>query len=66
MSGIPGGWRIAFSTTTGRTYRVEWSPDLAQWFTLADNIPGTGSDIAVDDLTVPAPSQRFYRVIARP
>ena len=66
VSSIPGGWRIAFSTTTGRTYRVNWSPDLAQWFTFAENIAGTGGEVEVDELSAPAPSQRFYRVIARP
>ncbi len=66
VSAIAGGYRIAFPTATGRTYRVEWSPDLAQWFTLADNIAGTGKNVTIDDLTVPPPQQRLYRVVIRP
>ena len=63
---IAGGWRITFPTATGRTYRVEWSSDLAQWFILADNIAGTGANVEVDDLTAPPQQQRMYRIVVHP
>ena len=66
VSAITGGWRITFSTVVGRTYRVEWSPDLAQWFSLTADIVGTGGDLAVDDLAAGTALRRFYHLIIHP
>ena len=57
---IPGGFRLSIPTVTGRTYRIEYSDNLATWFTLEDNIYGTGGAIVRDDLT--SQQQRFYRL----
>jgi hypothetical protein len=57
--------RIAFPTTAGRHYRLQFSSNLTAWQTLADNLTGTGSILTVTDagiLTPPA-GRRFYRVV---
>ncbi len=57
---IPGGFRLSIPTAIGRTYRIEYTDNLATWFTLEDNIGGTGGTIVRDDITTQ--SQRFYRL----
>ena len=54
---------ISFSTEVGQTYRVERTDGLApaNWTTVADNVPGTGSTIQVIDLGGAGHLQRFYR-----
>ena len=64
---VGADFRVQFSSTTGRLYRVEFSSQLvpAMWNTLADLIVGTGGLMEVPD-PAPAASQRFYRVLQLP
>jgi len=54
---------IRFNTEPGRSYCVESCQNLASpaWLVLSNNIPGTGSPVAIAD-PVPAKGQRFYRL----
>ena len=56
------GMHLQFATVPGRTYRVEYSEDLAQWSAL-DSFSGTGSiQTVVHPLGTTLP-QCFYRVV---
>lgn len=49
-------------SATGRTYCVEFRPDLATgWQTLTSNIPGCGTPLEVLDFSL-SPSTRYYRL----
>ena len=59
--------RLVFQTTTGQTYRVEWTDNLTDpvWWQAvseATNLPGTGNAIEVLDPGGAIQSQRYYRV----
>jgi hypothetical protein len=61
--GFDGRYRVTFSTSVNRTYRVEASLDLINWQLLQDNIPGIGADVIVTDTRyIPGANQMFYRV----
>lgn len=74
--GIPGAWRMAWTTVAGLRYTLEASSDLADWSTrLAEDIPATGSSMEFTiHPSLPVPpgglydpgaagrSSRFYRV----
>jgi hypothetical protein len=49
-------------------YRVLWSSNLAfgLWNTLTNNVPGTGTNVAITDPAPPAAPQRFYRIQTPP
>ncbi|HVM46595.1 MAG TPA: glycoside hydrolase family 44 protein, partial [Candidatus Acidoferrum sp.] len=59
---------ISFLSRLGQTYRVQWTASLTppSWQTVADDVPGTGSSILVQDTDTPGPGQRFYRVVILP
>ena len=56
--------RLSFNTIQGKTYRVEFRPDLSagNWQPLAGNIPGTGATVQFTDSDAIASSKRFYRI----
>lgn len=54
---------ITFSTTTNRTYRVEWATTLGIWLTLQDGIVGTEGDVTVTDArNLSTVDAIFYRI----
>jgi CSLREA domain-containing protein len=57
----PDLW-LNFSTLYGRTYAIEWAPNVTgPWDVLTNNVPGTGSPLqALDDGGATQP-RRFYR-----
>jgi hypothetical protein len=64
FQGFDGRYRVTFSSSLNRTYRVEASSDLSTWQILQDNIPGSGGDIVVTDTRyTPGVNQMFYRVL---
>jgi hypothetical protein len=44
-----GRFRVTFSTSTNRTYRVDASTDLLNWQIVEDNIPGVNQDVTIVD-----------------
>jgi len=46
---------FTFTAATGKTYRIEGSPDLKTWTTVEDGIAGNGAEI-----------QRFYSIKDKP
>jgi lysophospholipase L1-like esterase len=56
--------QLGFTTVSQQFYRVEMTDDLTtpNWTVLTNNVPGTGSVVAVVDPSASAQSQRFYRV----
>lgn len=65
---LAGTATVTFSTVTGRTYRVMYSPDLLSWQPGSATVAGTGATMQwIDDGTVTGtpPSnagKRFYRM----
>jgi hypothetical protein len=53
----------SFPTLSGRHYRVEWSGDLINWSTVADNIAGTGGILNVTHTNGYNAARNFYRVL---
>lgn len=54
---------VSFATVAGRTYKVEWSLNLANPWTIVEaGIPGTGSVVNVPDAGAASQPRRFYRV----
>jgi len=55
---------VRFPSLAGRNYRVEQSADLSpgSWTTLADNLPGTGGILAIQDAGALGFARKFYRV----
>ncbi len=62
----PAALSLRFNTITGRLYRVEYATNLlgATWPVLSNNIPGTGSPVAIPDPNPPG-AARYYRVGVR-
>jgi len=61
---MAGGYRVNFTTSSNVFYQVERCDDLATtncWTLIADHVPGTGGGVEIEDLSVGAASQRFYR-----
>ena len=54
------GFELWFNAANGVSYRIEYSTDLENWFTLEDNIPGTGGEVVRYYDTV-GTQKRFYR-----
>ncbi len=53
---------LNWGATAGRTYQVEYSPDLNAWFAaLNGEVIATGSTVSWTDSSPPGP-QKFYRV----
>jgi len=59
-----GGFQLTFGTRSGKAYQVLFAENLADgvWLVLADDVPGTGSPITIEDSNVQGEVQRFYRV----
>jgi hypothetical protein len=58
-----GRFRITFSSSTNRLYRVQGSADLTNWQIIQDNISGNNQDITIVDKTViPNITNVYYRV----
>jgi hypothetical protein len=60
VSGIKTAVKYWFNAASGVSYRIEYSTDLENWFTLEDNILGAGGEI-VRYYDVVASEKRFYR-----
>ena len=59
---VPGGFRIRFAGIPGRAYRLQRSPDLATWGTIATlTAPAHGIMEYVDTTVLPA---AFYRTLS--
>jgi hypothetical protein len=59
-----GNLQIEFTTTPGRKYRVEFSPDLGAWLPLTTDTTANGPLLqAIDSM---APQRRFYRATLLP
>jgi hypothetical protein len=56
---------ILFDTVLGKRYKLERANDLAAgiWFTVAANIPGTGTPVEIVDPAGRTDSIRFYRIL---
>ena len=59
---------LTFATSAGQRYRCEQRSDLTagEWLPLADNIYGTGSNVAVTDFGATPDGQTFYRLVVLP
>jgi alpha-L-fucosidase len=59
------GMVVSFPTTSGKTYRVEYSTSLqsGSWTSVQDNIAGTGSVVQVTDSGAVGQTKRFYRIV---
>ncbi len=55
----PAGLRLSFTTVSGRTYRIESSPNLSTWTTVED-ITGDGSPKSVVEPFPSGPEARFF------
>ncbi len=55
---------ISFATVTGRIYHLRYSADLqgGSWFTVQDNIPGTGGTVQIPDINGAGLPKRFYQL----
>ena len=60
ISGIETAVKYWFNAANGVSYRIEYSTDLENWFTLEDNILGAGGEIVRYYDTV-GTQKRFYR-----
>jgi hypothetical protein len=60
VSGIETAVKYWFNAASGVSYRIEYSTDLENWFTLEDNILGAGGEI-VRYYDAVASEKRFYR-----
>lgn len=60
--------RIRFTTSPGRSYRVERTHDLSQsaWTPVSTEVPGTGAIVQVTDAGGAGGQNRFYRVRLMP
>lgn len=56
---------IGWGTIPGRTYRVEYTDDLAapNWQALGPDMPATGATLSIT-ISVTTPAQRFFRIVA--
>ncbi len=68
-----GSVMIAFPTTSGQTYTVQYSADLVNWTNSVPSLNGTGDLVSWHDIGPPITAslpqnqpQRFYRVIFSP
>jgi len=62
---LNGGWRIVWTSSPGRNYTVETSPDCLEWTPLVSKIPAApgGGPVEYKDFTAdPNATRRFYRV----
>ena len=60
---------LSLANFAGRTYRIDYSDFLGSptpWRILADQIPGTGSNITITEPGATALPQRFYRAVIVP
>ncbi len=60
---------LSLANFAGRTYRIDYADLLGSpmpWRILADQIPGTGSNITITDPGAAALQQRFYRAVVVP
>ncbi|MEC8189565.1 MAG: hypothetical protein VX033_00070, partial [Verrucomicrobiota bacterium] len=56
------GFKLWFNATNGQSYRIEYSTNLEDWFTLEDNIL-TSSDLIERLYSTGDYSQRFFQVV---
>ncbi len=56
--------RVSFATTAGKRYRLERNSDVIAdaWFTVVDNVTGTGGILQLSDTMGALQPKRFYRV----
>lgn len=62
---LNGGWRIVWTSSPGRVYTVETSPDCLSWTPLVSEVPAAseGGPVEYRDFTAdPNAPARFYRV----
>lgn len=60
---IANAVKVAWPSIPGKSYTVEWSPDMqaTSWRVLSSGMPGTGFEMSVFD-TIEGHGKRFYRV----
>jgi hypothetical protein len=56
-----GGCRVTLPTVSGKVYRLEYSPDLIEWFPAAADVVATGPSLQIVDAAAVGESRRFYR-----
>ncbi len=59
---------MRWNSVAGNGYQVQFATNLSQtnWTNLGDTVMATNASMSATDVTDPAPSQRFYRLIALP
>jgi hypothetical protein len=64
---IGGGYRLTLATVPGKSYGIDYSPDLVQWFALPPDHTASGGTLQITDTTA-GQTKRFYRarVLAAP
>src|ERR1043166_7434845 len=57
---------VMWTSMTGQTYRVQYSPDLSFWINVGSSFTGTGATMGFTNLgVVPNPRRGFYPVLAQ-
>jgi hypothetical protein len=65
--GASGGINVVtWSSMTGQTYRVQYSPDFTYWINISSNVTGTGSSSSfTNHLILSHPRWGFIRVVGQ-
>ena len=67
---VPGGfgnnYAVTWSSMTGQTYRVQYSPDFTYWFDIISNLTATGPSMGFTNvMPLSNPRQGFLRVVGQ-
>jgi hypothetical protein len=65
ISRVANGWQLSTTGDLGRSYELQYSPDLNAWEKLVE-FRLTNSPHLYIDSTSPSPSVRFYGVLLLP
>ncbi len=61
------GFELSLTAETNRNYVIQFSTDLANWYSLSTNfIPPSGVVTQLDTSAKNSPQQRSYRAFAQP
>jgi uncharacterized repeat protein (TIGR03803 family) len=68
VSQIAGSIQMTWNAMVGQKYQVQSSTNLLQtnWDSLGDAFTATNASATVTDTILPAPAQRFYRILTPP
>jgi hypothetical protein len=58
----PARFRFTWASVAGKTYRIEYSPDLKTWKSAAENYPAGGATTSYTN-NAASPAALFYRVV---